>query len=163
LRRTPGEPYLKPTPEAARTTGPKTVAIPQDDGSYEIRRGGTLTWRNNNPGALKYKRDQTAREDGAVGIDDEGFAIFPSYETGKAAALTSLRKKTGTLDEAIKAWAPKSENDTPRYQRFIQSQTGLSGDTRLDTLTQPQLELVYNAIKRYEGWKAGDPPQRVRR
>jgi hypothetical protein len=168
LRRRAGEPYPSPSQEAAKTIGPKVIAIPQQDGSFEVRNGGTKTWRNNNPGALKYTRDQDARADGAVGVDDDGFAIFPSYEVGKAAALGSLRKKAGMLDKAIEAWAPKTENDTARYQRFIQSQTGLSGDTRIDTLTQPQLELVYDAIKRFEGkrfegWKVGDSPRRMKR
>lgn len=37
-----------------RTEG-KTCVYQMDDGSVETREGGTVSWRNNNPGNLKFE------------------------------------------------------------------------------------------------------------
>lgn len=162
----PHSPQPRPEPPApmARTIRRGAVEIPQDDGSFELRTGGTRSWRNNNPGNIAYGKIAIAN--GAVGRDEYGTAIFPTEETGRRAALATLQSpvyQAFTLDQAIAKWAPEHENDTARYQRFVQSQAGLPGDAQLNTLTQPQLELVYEAIKRFEGWRAGPEPSRVRR
>jgi hypothetical protein len=137
-QRKPAQPGLQPAARVARTIRRGAIEIPQDDGSFEIRKGGTRSWRNNNPGNIAYGK--TAIANGALGKDEYGTAIFPTEEVGRRAALATLQSPTYqafTLDQAIAEWAPSHENDTARYQRFVQSQTGLAGDTRLNTLTQP--------------------------
>ena len=52
------------------------LAIQQFEGWYE----GSRSFRNNNPGNLKY-----AGQTGSTGQDAGGFAVFPNYETGFAA------------------------------------------------------------------------------
>lgn len=141
----------------AKTIAPRVVAIPQDDGSFEIRRDGTRSWRNNNPGNIAM--GGIARAHGALGKDDKSKAIFPTEEMGRRAAMAVLQSpkyQAFTLDRAIEAWAPPSENDTPRYQGFVRSQTGLAGNTPLSSLTPQQMRRLYDAIVRYEGWGKGD-------
>ena len=147
-------------PKQAAAIAPRNVEIDHGDGVIEIRSGGSRSWRNHNPANLRYGREEHARRNGAIGFDKNGFAIFPDEETGKRAAMASLRSpayQARTINEAIAKWAPKSENDTAAYQRFVQTQVSMPGDTRLSALTPQQLERLYGVIKRYEGWKAGDP------
>jgi hypothetical protein len=140
---------------SAATAAPKLIEITYDDDTIEIRSGGTASWRNNNPTNLEY--GEFSRRNGAIGSDGR-FAIFPSEEIGKRAALANLSRpeyQANTINKVIEKWAPPGENDTAAYQRFVRDQTGLSGDTRLSSLTQPQLERLYEVIKRFEGWKVG--------
>ena len=125
----------------ARLNGPDEVEIDRDDATVEIRRGGTKSWRYNNPTNLRYDFEEIARQNGAIATDKKGFAIFPSEEVGKRAALANLRGpkyRNVTLDKAVENWAPKHENDTAAYQRFVQAQTGMPGDTKIGSLTPQQ-------------------------
>jgi hypothetical protein len=152
-----GAPATQPRGPEARTIAPRVVSIPQDDGSFEIRRDGTRSWRNNNPGNIAI--GDIARAHGALGKDDKSKAIFPTEEMGRRAAIAVLQSpkyQAFTLDRAIEEWAPPSENDTSRYQNFVRSQTGLAGNTPLSILTPQQIQRLYDAIVRYEGWKQGD-------
>jgi hypothetical protein len=54
--------------------------------AYEGWSEGTRSYRNNNPGNLKY-----AGQSGSTGADADGFAIFPDYDTGRTALLNQLR------------------------------------------------------------------------
>jgi len=74
----------------------------REDGSQLERSGGTVAWRNNNPGNLKFgfidsvdtehlprTKDQALAAakkefDGVVGLDQHGNAVFESYEAGRA-------------------------------------------------------------------------------
>ena len=59
------------------------------------------------------------------------------------------------LDHAIEVWAPKKHNPTAAYQALVRNETGLSGQTVLNTLNQNELQSVANAIGRMEGFKPG--------
>ncbi len=48
---------------------------------------GDLNYRNNNPGNLKY-----ACQPGATGADENGFAIFPTWDAGMQALKNQLAK-----------------------------------------------------------------------
>lgn len=82
-----------PTPISASQAG-SARAYRNDDGSTTVRTGGTVAWRNNNPGNIKYGRN--AKAAGAIGKHDKGFAIFPSYEAGFQGMTNVLQNEYGT-------------------------------------------------------------------
>jgi flagellum-specific peptidoglycan hydrolase FlgJ len=63
---------------AKKEDEPKFVKYYYDDGTVEVREGGSRAWRNKNPGNV-------AGGNGALGKDYGGLAIFPDLETGKKA------------------------------------------------------------------------------
>ncbi|MGK5082785.1 hypothetical protein WDW37_05720 [Bdellovibrionota bacterium FG-1] len=92
-----------------------------DDGSVVKYFGGDPAWRTNNPGNLHAgKISNRNNQIGKFG----NFAIFPDYETGHAALLDSLHTTfwQKTLDEMILGYAPKHENNTSRYLKFLKGQ-----------------------------------------
>lgn len=69
---------------------------------------GSRSWRNNNPGNIKYT--ETTRAFGAIGQDKDGFAIFPDVQTGRNAMLSLLQTtiySNLTLDAAMRKWSGK--------------------------------------------------------
>lgn len=120
----------------------------------EIREGGSLSWRNYNPGNMR---------SGVPGYDsigrNAGFAIFPNEETGFGAMLSNLgssRYQSLSVGGAIATWAPGSDGNNPAaYARQVSSWTGLSSNTPMNALTSDQLNSVAKAIQRYEGWRPG--------
>ena len=93
------------------------------DGSVVVRDGGTVAWRNNNPGNLKFEykgdADQThnvsrsreqalasaqRRYDGVVDLDQWGNAIFATPEQGRAAKIKLL---TNNGDLTVRELLPK--------------------------------------------------------
>jgi hypothetical protein len=80
---------------------------------------GSRSFRNNNPGNLRF-----ARQPGAVDHDDKGFAVFETFEKGQAALIALLehyRSKypTWTVAQLINTYAPPSENDTAHYSQMV--------------------------------------------
>jgi hypothetical protein len=105
---------------------------------------GTLAYRNNNPGNLRYA-GQPGATPGAG-----GFAAFSSYPAGQAAlknqiALDAVRgtdvngNPTTTVAELIGSWAPPSENDTSAYIASVAAQTGYDPNAALSSLGSPVL------------------------
>jgi len=99
-------------------------AIQRQEGYYQ----GSLAYRNNNPGNLRYA-GQTGATQGAG-----GFAYFPDYASGRAALenqirLDALRGKT--LAEFLHKYAPASENDTDSYITNMTAWTGIQPGQRL--------------------------------
>ncbi len=120
----------------------------------EARKGGSLAWRNNNPGNIR--RGAFAEAHGAYpGKVNAGFAIFPTHDQGFAAIADLLKEPLyadKSVTEAVKTYAPASDNNNPAaYARFIEKVTGLDGTTVLNTLTDEQLQGVARAIATMEG------------
>ena len=74
-------------------------ALAQAIQAHEGWTPGSVSFRNNNPGNLKY-----AGQSGATGADASGFAIFPDYATGFQAlknqlALDASRNPSWTLPQ----------------------------------------------------------------
>ena len=63
----------------------------QEGKILEKRVGGSRSWRNNNPGNLKY--NDWAIKMGAIGQDDQGFAIFPTMDIGTRAAKALMKSE----------------------------------------------------------------------
>lgn len=131
------------------------------DGSV-VRREGAWNWRNNNPGNMTY--NSYTRSLGALpmppGADPAAarYAIFPTYEAGRAAKAALLfsgkNYKDLLLSEAIARWAPPNENDTKRYQQTVIAAAG-GQDVRMGQLSSQQQQAVLSTMEKVEGYKRG--------
>jgi hypothetical protein len=144
-----------------QSVGGKTALVVQLDTGKVVRRIGNRNWRNHNPGNLEFGK--TAKKFGAIGSDVR-FAIFPDYQSGRAAKEFLLFinpepngkgniYKNMTVRQAIADYAPPNENDTAKYQRLIIEAVG--GDFVLGTLTTEQRNRMLNAMERFEGYVPG--------
>lgn len=119
------------------------------------RRGGTLAWRNNNPGCIRYS--DHAVELGATGKAN-GFAVFPDEATGMRAIESLLQSEKYcdlTIGAAITKYAPPHENDTDSYIRKVCGMTGLPNTLKIRNLNNEQMKHVVHAIRTIEGWIVG--------
>lgn len=113
---------------------------------------GSLSWRNNNPGNIRY--GTFAIRHGATS-ESGGFAVFPNYDTGFAALCALLRTSSYrelTLYKAMHRYAPTSENHTENYIKFLERETGFS---RHDILKDIDIIKLARAIQKFEGWIPG--------
>lgn len=125
------------------------------DGSVE-RRTGTRNWRNNNPGNIEF--GDFARRYGAIGSDGR-FAVFPTYEAGRAAKEALLFEgrsyRSLTIEQAMMRYAPPSENNTASYINSIVQAVGVPASTPLQTLTPEQRRAMLSVMERIEGFRVG--------
>jgi fido (protein-threonine AMPylation protein) len=120
-----------------------------------IYAGGDRNWRNNNPGNIE--AGNFAKTHGAIG-DDGHYAVFPDAQTGMNALIAVLQTPKDNdllVRDVMSTYAPPGMNNTQGYLQFVKTQTGLDPATPMKSLTFDQLESVANAIRKYEGNKAG--------
>jgi len=107
---------------------------------------GSVAWRNNNPGNLRFAGQPGAKQGAG------GFAAFDSVELGRNALRNqiSLNIERGydatgrpivTLADLITSWAPPNENDTAAYIRNVAAWTGIAADAPLSTLGAPDYSI----------------------
>ncbi|WP_342112014.1 hypothetical protein [Methylobacterium sp. SI9] len=125
----------------------------QNDGDPDQKSGGSRSWRNNNPGNLEY--GNFAKSMGAIGSDGR-FAKFKSYEDGRKAQEKLLFESKGykdlTLGQAIRRWAPGSENNVPAY---VAAMGGDDPSKRMSQYTPEQRGRLLDAMQAHEGWRTG--------
>ena len=125
---------------------------PPTSGGSGAGTGGSRSWRNSNPGNLEY--GPFARSMGATGSDGR-FAIFPDYAAGRKAQEKLLFESSGyrdlNLGQAIRRWAPASENNVPTY---VAAMGGDSGK-RMSEYSPDQRARLLDAMQKHEGWKVG--------
>ena len=129
-----------------------TVTITYADGTKEHRTGKGHPRRDNNPGDIEY--GPFARAAGAIGADGR-FAIFPSEEAGFTALdvlLFTPRYQRLTIDDAIAKFAPPSENNTEKYKADVSKGVGVSGSTRVSSLSSRQMGALERTIALVEGF-----------
>lgn len=134
----------------------KDVMYIMNTGDTIRRIGGSLAWRNNNPGNLIYS--DFARAQGAIGKGPRQFAVFPDAATGRAALVALLRSdkyNNLTIANAIYKYAPPHENDVELYHNRLRNMTGLNLNTKICNLDSAQMERVTDAICIIEGWSEG--------
>lgn len=140
---------------SVRDTGKGYNVVEFADGHTEVRTGAR-NWRNNNPGNIEY--GSFAKSQGAIGSDGR-FAIFPTYDAGRAAKESLLfdtsSYKDKTIAEAINRYAPPSENNTNAYIGGITSSLGVPANTRLSSLSPAQRSAMLDAMERIEGFRVG--------
>lgn len=140
---------------SVRRAGRGWTEVELPDGSV-VRRTGARNWRNNNPGNIEY--GAFARQHGALGTDGR-FAVFPSYEAGRAAKEALLFESRGyrnrTISSAISRYAPAFENDTAAYASAVARAVGVPSSTPLSDLTPSQRQRMLDAMERVEGFRRG--------
>lgn len=150
------DPHPVRPPYAWSDDNGRTVYIQRPDHSLEIRQGGTLTWRNNNPGNLRFAENAIGQNDSKNGP----FAIFENPDVGAATqnqVLFGPRYKNLSISDALYRYAPPSDhNDTEAYIADVTHRTGLDRSTILNTFTDAQRATYTNAIRAHEGIKAGN-------
>jgi len=84
---------------------------------------------------------------------------FPDEATGEQAMRRLLKNgnkyKNASIDDAMEDYAPKKENNTAAYRKFLLRVIGVSGTTLIRDLTPEQFEKLVGGIRRFEGWKVG--------
>ena len=103
---------------------------------------GTASYRNCNPGNLKYS--QYTESLGAIAKSPAGFAIFSNYEDGFAAlcqfvsdaAHNELKAyQNCTIDSFFFIYAPPADNNpTNTYAQYVAAYVGLPLDTPISSL-----------------------------
>lgn len=139
----------------ARAGAPQTVIYVDAKGRDVIRRGGSRSWRNNNPGNIR--KGDFAVNNGAIG-DDGAFAVFPDEKTGLKAIETLLTGPSYaplTLEQGLNRYAPPSENQTSAYVGFVKKETGLKTTAVLGDLRVAEIRRIVKAIQKMEGWTPG--------
>ncbi|MGF6419105.1 putative chitinase [Stenotrophomonas sp. AN71] len=162
----------------------KTRTLEMDDGSVIERSGGSVSWRNNNPGNLKFEfagsadttvtnprtREQAldaaqGRYKGVVGLDQWGNAVFESYEAGRVAKIQLLERRFGdkTVEEMLPSYSKKDYSGTTHHKEqaaTIYAEGDRQGvDLRSKTVGQMSVrerEVLADGIRRFEGWQPGD-------
>jgi hypothetical protein len=135
------------------------LAVEMDDGFQYKRDGGTIAWRNNNPGNVKY--GEFAIQNGAVGKGGEGMAVFPTLGHGRRAQKNLLFTPIRGYDEksllsAMKLYAPDSDgNDPVAYAHYVAKSAKVSYLKVLKTFTEEERERMLDAMGRMEGFRPG--------
>ncbi len=134
----------------------KTIVVYSDnDGNKLVKENGSRSWRNNNPGNIR--SGTFANRYGSIG-SIERFAIFPDYETGRAALRSLIRGPSYvnlSIYNAIEKYAPIKENNTANYKKLISKLTGLDGNRKISSLNDQELDKLLNAIEKIEGYVKG--------
>lgn len=141
---------------SATTKGGPSIIKDSAGKIVEIREGGNINWRNNNPGNIRV--GDYATRHGAIG-ENGGFAIFPTMEIGRQAADNLLKTesyKNLTVAAAIQRWAPRADNNDPvAYAASIAKMTGMDVNQRYVDLSAADKGKVLDAMNRVEGGKIG--------
>jgi hypothetical protein len=101
--------------------------------AFEGWDAGSVSYRNNNPGNLKYSHQK-----GATGIDPAGFAVFPTYEAGWQALCAQLESAfSGTSrvyspeDTLSEFFSKYTEGDSQSYANYVAGKLGVNPGTQL--------------------------------
>lgn len=165
-----------------RTEG-KTRVYQMDDGSVETREGGTVSWRNNNPGNLKFEYANSAdktvhtartkeaaltaaqgRYEGVVALDQWGNAVFETEAAGRAAKAQLLRNSHGdkTIPAMLKGYAVDDYTGKANTDAYAQSVYAV-GDSqgvdlrgkKINDLSEKEFGALLDGMKKVEGFQKG--------
>jgi hypothetical protein len=138
-------------------SGNKEISYRDESGETLIKKGGSRSWRNNNPGNIV--DSPFADNNGAIG-DDTRMAVFPDESIGREAVkalLTGNTYRNLSIRNAMYRYAPPSDdNDTEAYIAAITKAVGVSASTIIRDLSGSELDAFVGAIKRHEGWTKGE-------
>lgn len=114
----------------------------------EVRVGGSIAWRANNPGNLRSATTQIGSAPGGTGK----FAVFATVDDGRAAQKSLYLTKYGTMavKDAVAKLTPESENDTTAYLAQLKA-----AGVDLDKDVKSQIDLLMSAIEKSEGTIVG--------
>lgn len=153
-----------------------------EDGSLVERQGGSASWRNNNPGNLKFEfagsvdtvhnhrskpnalHDAQRRYAGVVDLDQHGNAIFESPETGRAAQLQHLRTYGPLTVEQMLEHYSKPDYSGPTHHaaqaRTIHATAQARGldlhSKHISAMSAAELDALGAGIAKFEGFRVGE-------
>ncbi|WP_291348085.1 MULTISPECIES: phage tail tape measure protein [unclassified Acinetobacter] len=153
------------------------------DGSTETRDDGTVAWRNNNPGNLKFEfkgsadksvkskrskekalSDAKKRYEGIVALDQWGNAIFETYEAGAVAKAKLLKSAHAdkTVAKMLRSYAKDDYSGKTNYAAYentiFKEGDSLGLDLRTKTIGQmsnKEFEALAVGMVKAEGVKKG--------
>ncbi len=160
-----------------------TRVLELEDGSVIERSGGSASWRNNNPGNLKFEFKGSAdlivhanrshgdalanaqrKYAGIVALDQWGNAVFESPEAGRAAQAQLLRTRFSgqTVEQIVQGYSKPDYTGPTHYAQQIQSiyrtadaaGADLRGKT-IASMTPAELDALAAGIGHFEGFRAG--------
>lgn len=165
-----------------RVDGTKRVYL-MGDGSTETRTGGTVAWRNNNPGNLKFEfkgsadktvkskrskekalSDARKRYAGVIALDQWGNAIFETMEAGAVAKAKLLKKQHGnkTFSQMLRSYAVDDYSGKTNYKAYeatinrtaVERGVNLKGK-KIGEMTDAEFAALAEGMVRAEGVKQG--------
>jgi hypothetical protein len=110
----------------------------------QVKVGGSLAWRANNPGNLRDAGTKIGVVTGGVGK----FAVFATLDAGRAAQKALYLNKYGdfTVKDAINKLTPPSENDTEKYlSQLTKAGVDISKDVK------SQIDVLMVGVEASEG------------
>jgi hypothetical protein len=137
-------------------SGPGGITVQLADGST-VERTGTVAWRGNNPGNLRYAKWED--QFNAIGIQNAGtsgqFSVFATLQDGINAQKELIFNKYANL--SIAQLMQKYDAATaPRYTQIVSQAAGVAPNTAVKNLSPDQREKLIAAIHRQEGFRAGN-------
>ncbi len=146
-----------PLPIAALRSAPSTATYIYADG-HTITLHGDRPYRNNNPGNLRYlgkTGPARAQADGALGLEQGGFAIFPSVDAGEKALNMAIDRGAAarrSLSSFINQYAPPGDhNNTASYIATVAKALDVTPTATLDLLGPAQRSILAQTIMVQEG------------
>lgn len=162
----------------------KTRVYEMEDGEWLTAKEGTISWRNNNPGNLKFAyagssdhvdknvirtKEQALSSaqrgyDGVVALDQFGSAVFESYDAGRAAQrkLVAETHKHDTVETLIRAYSTKDYSGDTHYdaQAAVIYRTAESKGLDLHgkqiiEMTPDEKEVLLDGLSIAEEWTPG--------
>ncbi len=161
----------------------KTRTLQLEDGRVIERSDGSVSWRNNNPGNLKFEYEGSAdktvhttrtkeealaaaqgRYRGIVGLDQWGNAVFETYEAGRDAKIQLLTRRHGDkgVEAMLRGYSVADYSGQTNYAAqatFIYSEGDRQGvdlrNKRIGTMSRGELEALADGIRGFEGWFEG--------
>jgi hypothetical protein len=104
--------------------------------TFEGWNEGSTSYRNNNPGNLKF-----ANQNGAIGKDERGHAIFSSYEAGWnalirqiTAAFNNTSKVYNEYFSLYEFFSKYAEMNSVEYAQYVANQLGVDPNITLKEL-----------------------------
>lgn len=120
--------------------------------SGEVHQGGSASWRNNNPGNIKFNAfaKQYGAVQGSAATDGGYFAAFPTEETGLKAQRDLLKNPNYTklsLNDALLRWSGGGYGAEVAPLDLRKKSLAQMNNSDIDRLIE--------AMRRREGWKPG--------
>ncbi|MEO9385522.1 glycoside hydrolase family 19 protein [Chromobacterium phragmitis] len=161
----------------------KTRQYRLNNGTTETRTGGSRSWRDNNPGNMKFgftgseeatkhlkvsKAKALARAQkkyqGVVDLDHNGYAIFESQAAGRAAQAQLLfhDHANHSVEEMLPGYAMDDHSGKADHQKYAEmiyktaAKRGLDlRGKKLKDMTAAERDALQDGMQRMEGFKAG--------
>ena len=131
-----------------------------------VRKGGTVSWRTNNPGNISYA--EITKKHGALApfINPNGdaqqrsvgIAIMPTLEAGENAQMELWRRplyNTKSIDAAVNTWTGGHAGFGSTYAKDLAKAAGVDINTTVKDLTDGQLRGLVKKQAIWEGFKQG--------